>query len=220
MDSSYLTLLARHRMALAVLAIIGAVLAVAFALTRPTEFTASLAIGINRVHKQETQDYQYDGYYAIQASDLVSQTVVSWLQTPSILLEVYRAAGVSAEPSTLTSLRARFRTRKYSPQNIVIEFREHDRATAEKVAVSLTEVLKERLGLLNRNEKGEALFELAGTAPVIIATKPNPVLLGVLGALTGFLVGLVVLAARFAFQVSDKEEKSGEEGNTKIGWRG
>jgi hypothetical protein len=78
----------------------------------------SVSFAVNRINSQSTAEYQYDGYYALQAADLFAQTVVSWFSTPSVLREVYDQASMDPEITTVSSLANRFKVKKYSAQNI------------------------------------------------------------------------------------------------------
>ena len=74
----------KYRWLIVIIAITGLASALVFSILRPAYYDTSLAFSINRINLQTTENYQYDGYYAIQASDLFSQTVMSWMMTPSV----------------------------------------------------------------------------------------------------------------------------------------
>ena len=74
-------------------------------------YDTSISFAVNRTSRQETTDFQFDGYYAIQAADLFSKTIVSWFSTPSILLEMYRNAGIEPTIGSIDSFSNAFKTR-------------------------------------------------------------------------------------------------------------
>ena len=104
-----LSLAWRYRWLILAVILIPTILAVSFAATRPVSYTTSIAFTVNRINKQDVKEYQYDGYYALQASDLLSETVVSWFLTPSVIVEMYDAADVPANVTDFSSLTARFK---------------------------------------------------------------------------------------------------------------
>ena len=63
---------------------------------------------------------------------------MSWLLTPSVLLEIYEFADTDPEISSLEEISSRFKTKKYSPQNIVVRYKERDYDTADKIATAVT----------------------------------------------------------------------------------
>src|SRR3990167_294282 len=119
-----MNIIQKYRWLIVIISLIGLGAGLIFSLIRPISYDTSLAFTINRINKQETAEYQFDGYYAIQASDLFSQTVMSWLMTPSVLLEIYQQAGIDPKISSLEEISSRFKTRQYSPQNIVVRYKE------------------------------------------------------------------------------------------------
>lgn len=174
--------------------------ALAVALSSPEQFDTSLAFAINRINKQETVDYQFDGYYAIQASDLFAQTITSWLTTPSILLEIYQRADVDPDIASLSSFSGRFTTKKYSSQNIGVRFIERDKHTAEKISAAIIAVLQAKTATINQTADAKALFEIVGSSPVIVATKPSPVLSTIIGLLVGAAVAGLLVFLRHYFR--------------------
>lgn len=156
----------------------------------PTTYRTSISFAVNRINKQDTAEYQYDGYYAIQASDLFSQTVVSWFFTPSFILEVYDTAGITPKIESLEKFTAQFKTKKYSAQNIVVTYPERDQATAEKIANGIVVNLDQRTQELNKSSDQKALFEVVGSKPVIVEQSSNTATKTLLGLLVGLVAGL------------------------------
>lgn len=145
------------------------------------KYLTSLSIAVNRVNRQTTVDYQYDGYYALQASDLFSQTLLSWFLTPSVLLDFYQKAGVDPHITTTNELVSRFRARKFAAQNIVIQFTDANRDTAQKLADGISAVVHDRSASLDKTSSGDATFDVVPSQAVIVEAKPN-VLLNTLAA--------------------------------------
>lgn len=178
------------------LVVVGTGLSVAVAASRPVQYAASQSFAISRVNKETTTQYQYDGYYALQAADSFSQTVVSWFRTPSILLEVYGRAGLDPEIDSVSSLPGRFSVKKYSAQNIDVRFNERSEDRAKKLAAALPKVLEEKTTALNQTAEGKSLFAITGSMPVIAQAKPNLWLIGALAAIVSFGLAIFLAAAR------------------------
>lgn len=184
----------RRLIALIVIVVTGVALAVAA--TRPERTGVSLSFSINRTNREATTQYQYDGYYALQASDLFAQTVVSWFSTPSVLLEVYEHANIDPQIQSMNSLPSRFSVRKYSAQNIVVKFTETDTTRAGSIATSVADVLEQKAALLNQTSDNKALFEIIGGSPVVAPSRVNLPLVGVTAAVLSFALALFVVATR------------------------
>ncbi len=142
--------------------------------TRPIRSSVSTSFAVNRVNKEPTPDYQYDGYYALQAADLFAQTVVSWFRTPAILQEMYQQANLDPAIQSIDGLPARFRVKKYSAQNIVVRFSETDDTRATQFAAAMAKVMSERAEQLNQSADHKSLFAISATKPVIAPERSNP----------------------------------------------
>lgn len=182
----------KYRWFIIILTIVGLVTSLTYALLKPAYYDTSLSFAINRINRQETPDYQYDGYYAIQAADLFSQTVMSWLLTPSVLLEMYKKAGIDPKIASLETFTARFKTKQYSPQNIVVRYKERDYQTADKIAGAIVSVVEERAAAANQTVDQKAFFEVVGAKPVIVKRSPVVWLHALLGFIAGFLLSSVL----------------------------
>jgi len=190
----------RHKAPLLATLLLPVALAVGFALLRPVTYTTSIAFTVNRINKQPTPDYQFDGYYALQASDLFSETVVSWFLTPSVIVEIYDAAGVDPHVTSLNALTSRFKIKKYSSQNLVVKFTEASPDTAAKIAKAVIRTVESKAAELNQSADRKALFEVVGAKPVTVQDSNQLVLVGIVGLviglfLTTILVGLFTALA-------------------------
>jgi uncharacterized protein involved in exopolysaccharide biosynthesis len=149
----------------------------ATAAVQPTKYAVTQSFAINRADKQSTPDYQYDGYYALQAADLFAQTVVSWFQTPPILQQIYTSANLDIEAQTANDLPARFKVKKYSAQNIVVRFQESTPERAKTLAAAVKKDLEQRSEGLNQSADGHSVFTIVGQEPTYNDARPPMALL-------------------------------------------
>lgn len=163
---------------------------------QPTSYGSSQSFAINRINREATPDYQFDGYYALQAADLFSQTVVSWFSTPSILRDVYRQAGLDPAMTSLNSLPNRFSVKKYSPQNIVVKVREMSNERVTAVAAAVKTVMEQQASQLNLTPQGKPQFTIAGSDPVFAPVAPPILLATVVALAVSFVLSLFIAAAR------------------------
>lgn len=171
-----------------------------FMYTQPAKYEGSVSFTINRVNTIETLDYQYDGYYGIKAAELFGQTLVSWMETPSILLSMYKEAQVEPHISSLNSFTGRFNAKLYSPQNMVVTFKEGDEENAHALAKAISEVVVQKSEEANQLTTGESLFHVVAEPSVVVEQKINSGLAGLVGGLAGVLIGIVLVALRYYLQ--------------------
>ncbi len=186
-----MNIIVKYRIFIIILTLVAIIAAGGFTYLKPVEHDTSIAFSINRINKQETEDYQYDGYYAIQASDLFSQTVMSWMMTPSVLLEIYERAGIDPQITSTENFISRFKAKKYSPQNVVVRYRERDKQTAQKIADAIIAIVEEKTAAAVQTSDQKAFFEVVGSLPVIVEKKPLLWLNLIIGLVGGLLVSII-----------------------------
>ncbi|MFH0852927.1 MAG: Wzz/FepE/Etk N-terminal domain-containing protein [bacterium] len=191
----YIKSLFRHRWLIIIVVIISVLGAYFYAFSRPITYDASVSITIKRVNNPETSEFQYDEFYAIQASDLVSQTVVSWLATPSVVTEIYQRADLDPAIKSLNDITRRFTTRKLSSQNIVVKVNEESEEVARKLAAAITEDISTRVAQLVTTTDDQASFEAQASKSVVVENRIDSVLYGIIGLIAGFFIGLFLAAA-------------------------
>lgn len=170
----------------------GAILLI-WSLSQPKKFDVSVSFTINLTNKQNTLDYQYDGYYAIRASELLGDTIISWFLTPSEVLAIYQQAEIKPPQENLIKLTRRFKTTKFSGQNIVVRFSETDRDKAEKIAQALSNYLEVKAESLNKDSNGKSLFDIVASKPVTVETDRKILLNGILGLIAGLIISLSLI---------------------------
>jgi capsular polysaccharide biosynthesis protein len=181
---------------------------VAFLVTylRPQSYASSISFAVNRINKQETPYYD-DSYFGIQASDLFSQTVISWFLTPSVLLDIYERGNVDPQIESLETFANRFKTKKYSPQNIVVRFNERDEDTANKISQAVISVVEEKAVSINQTADNKALFEIVGEKPVIVKNDPQILLTTVIGFIVGLGLSIVFVYLLRYFKTPSQSEE-------------
>ncbi|WKZ28871.1 MAG: hypothetical protein QY323_05075 [Patescibacteria group bacterium] len=168
-----------------------ALLFAAVAGTLPPRTNVSFAFTISQQARQETSDYSYDGYYALRASELVADTMISWLSTPSVVKEVFADAGIQRTDSEIRAISGRvFRGKKYSSQNVVVAYAASDAETAAKLYASLSRHVSERARTLVLSPEQETLFIVSASEPVIAETRIPPARAALAGAFVGAFIGL------------------------------
>lgn len=172
------------------------IFAVAFYLwasSRPNSYDVSLSFTINLTNKQQTQDYQYDGYYAIRASELLGETIISWFLTPSEVIAIYKQAGLELPKGSLIEITRRFKTSKFSGQNIVVKFTAPDEAAASKLAQAVADYVEEKAESLNKDSQGQSLFDIVPSEPVIILAQNRVGLITGLAFAAGMIIAFAVM---------------------------
>ncbi|USN53853.1 MAG: hypothetical protein H6760_01640 [Candidatus Nomurabacteria bacterium] len=194
----YLRATLRRRTLVISLTLLGGIIAFVLSYLTPVRYDVAVASTIQRVNGQNTEQFQYDEYYALQSVDLVAQTIVSWFATPSFVVAVYEEAGFDPAVQSVNELSRRFEARKYSGQNVVINFTQESRDSAEKLAQGIIALVGERVPQLVQDANDTGAFAIDFDAPVISERKANQLLDTILGLLVGLFVALFIAAAQEA----------------------
>lgn len=189
--------------------IAGALLGATVGLTVPfflresdTRFETSIAFTIDQVSRQKTADYAYDGYYALKASELFADTLISWFKTPAFAAEAYGyRADTPEEAGWAARAAAGFRAKKLSSQTVVISYRtKTPGAPASADAKRLTDLAIRRAASMHLDAEGKPLFTLTAAAPITVDKNPTQART----ALLGLLIGAFLSAALLFFAAPDR----------------
>lgn len=187
----------RFRRSAPVIGLVGllaGIAAFAWASFSPARYQTSIAFTVSLIQKQQTPDYQYDGYYAIKAAELVSQSLISWFLTPSVIMDIYEDAGLTPNVTNLQRFVARFKARQHSAQNVVVTFKEDRQEDAERLSDSMIKLVEQKGEALNKNQAKETLFTVEGSRPIIVPVSTNPWIAALAGLILGVVVGAFVVA--------------------------
>lgn len=163
--------------------------ALLFRKSQPVSYEASRALTIARGNLQQTDDYKYDNYYAIQASELFGRTVVGWLETPSLVLDIYNASGVATPSSDLNALSNKFKATRLAPQVIQVEFSESNPENARKVSDAVVTIMQREVEKVNAASQEDAYFTLQKTDTVVNEKSKQYPMVGLVSFLVGLFLG-------------------------------
>lgn len=187
---------ARPLRAVIAFAALGAAFGAAFAAVMPERSKVSQSFTVAQQSRQETADYAYDGYYALRAAELVSDTVISWFSTPSVIRDIHAEAGLElSDEEALAAAGRAFRARRYSGQNVVLTFTAADAGTARALAAAASKIASEKADGLARTSKGETLFHVSASAPVVASVSADPRAATAAGLSVGAFLGYALAYA-------------------------
>ncbi|MBU1148830.1 hypothetical protein KKI23_01935 [Patescibacteria group bacterium] len=196
----HLRIIGRGKVFIIIFTLLVVLVSLVWAYYKPPVYQSSISFSVNRINRQSTEYYEYDGYYAISASELFSQTLMSWFMTPSVLLEIYEEAGVDPEIKSLASFTNRFKARQYASQNIVVTFKEKNEDEATKISQSIINTVQTKSAELNQTVDQKSIFEVVGSGPVVVSQKPGYLLTGIISLISGLIVSLILVYLRRYFK--------------------
>jgi len=172
------------------------VISLFWGLFRAPAYKIYLNLEVKRTNQPETDDYQYDQYYALQADNLVTDTVYSWTRSKSFKAAVLAEAGFSeaGQKEGKNFLAGR----KLSSQNLELEITADNRKTVLSLAKILDDTLKDRVENLNQNSAGKPSFTVSIQKSEVQIVLVNLFFLSAAAASSGIILG-VFLALLFFY---------------------
>lgn len=157
----------------------------------PTKYDANFSLTVNHRELQTSEAYSYDGYYALRATEIFTDTVVSWFHTPAILNEI-REDAVKNYGKILPD-ELKFRVKKFSGQNILVTLSDENRERALTLAASAINITTTRAENLNQREDGNSLFTLEASHPLIVENIFSTKRAGLIGLFLGLALGGILI---------------------------
>lgn len=185
----YKKLFRKNYLFLSLLVVIGVSVGLAITKLAPTSYDVSLALNIERKTNDTGQFYTYDGYYAIQATELFGKSVTSWFVTPDFVEDILK----NADKSDIAELSVKDFRRVFTPEQVsanIVELRfgvkesELGNTLTESISTSIDSYMQTR-GIKDYN-----IF--VGT-PVIRQVEYNPILFALGGGFLALALGISIL---------------------------
>ena len=182
----------KYALFLAIIAIIGGSTGIAITKLLPISYDVSLAVDIERKAVPTDKFYTYDGYYAIQATELFAKSVESWFVTPSFVEDVLK----NADKADLDQLSVKDFRRVFTPEQIsanLVEVRFGVKDSA--LGVTLTEAINSSIKSYIESRDIQDYSIRVGD-PVIRQKEYNPIFFSLGGLVLAFALGISIAAIK------------------------
>jgi len=188
----YLKIFKKHLVLILVITFLLTAAAFVFTLNQPIRYQANGSLTIVPKSIAELKNiYQYDGYYALQASNLFGTTISSWLANPDIVTEIYKKAGYSSEGMNPQSLSKLIKTNQTLNSSMVtFQLVDENKEKADKLAKATIEVVREKTNKFNQTAGTRVNFEIVSNPPLINKVEPKKELNTAIGFLAGLILGI------------------------------
>lgn len=169
-----------------------------FIYTQPGSYDASASIDVIKKQDNSVKEYQYDDYYAIQASSLFADTMISWLKDPSNVSQIYTNAQLELPTLKLKNVANLIKPKKIDPAAITITLNDKEEKNVKSLIYSTINFVKNKVQMLS--DSGEIKgFTVSYSEPLIVKyQKPilsNTAIAFMVSLILG--IGLVFLVEYF-----------------------
>jgi capsular polysaccharide biosynthesis protein len=149
---------------------IGTVIAtILYVFLQPVRYTTILSLHIARSGSGiQTNEYQYDDFYRLQADERFADTVVRWLSSPRIVADIYKETGRNIPVPAEHTLGKIFSAKRLSSQYVEIRFTTATQEIAENLTNSLEKTLNQRtIDLNSGTSQNNDWFRIIVEKPII-----------------------------------------------------
>lgn len=97
---------------------------------------------ISLAQRETAPDFRFDGYYALQATDLFAATLAGWMKTPEHVVEAYREAGLPLPSTDARTIVKAVEVTRSGPQLVQVAVKSESKIEAEALASGLRVVIE------------------------------------------------------------------------------
>lgn len=157
----------------------------------PDTYTAHLSIYVQKEREETaTGDYTYDGYYAQQAAEGYTDTVVGLLESPDLMSQALQT--IDIDTSNVRKYVKSLTVEKVAPQIVDLSMRRPIKSEAVLAVSALADATIDHVDGLNTQGRGQYTLSLVEATPLVSQNTLPAVLLLIVGAFFG--MGLSVFA--------------------------
>ncbi len=126
---------------------------------------------ISLSEREAVPEYRFDGYYALQATDLFAATLAQWAKTPEVIVAAFEAARITRATDDPRLLSRAVSTAKTAPQLVEVTVKSKKRQQAEKLAAGLMTVMEHNIERYHDEGIPALRFRVVATEPWIGTRK-------------------------------------------------
>lgn len=145
-------------------------------------------------------EFRFDGYYALQATDLYAATLAAWTRTPEVVVQAYGAAGLALPTDDPRTLVRSIAAQKVSPQLVAVTVSGKRKDTVEKLAAGLQAVMEQNVAAYHDRGIPALEFRIVPTAAWVGTRQVAVVVIVVATYLAALILGVNAVLLRASWQ--------------------
>ena len=196
----YLKIIKKNSKLILIIGIVTAVSAFVFSILQPVKYETSLSLEIVKNKTQTTDDFKYDGYYALQTGEMIADSIEQWLKSPEVVNAIYQKAEISQDFKNIKSYTKKFTAQKMSPQYVEINFKSGTIEEAKKISAATVEIMNAKIEKIEKVSEQEISFSISSGDPIIVENKPDAILNLIVGLISGLVLGIFIVFLRRYFR--------------------
>lgn len=195
----YIKLLNKDKKIIIQVTMITALAAFVFSLAQKPYYETSVSLFISKNSTQNTDEFKYDGYYALESGEIIADNIEKMLQSPQIVNEIYQNANISTNFNKIKHYKKSFTAHKMSNQYVEVSFKAESQSQAKTIAESITQIAQSKTEQINKSSEEEISFLIDDTEPIIVERKADIVLNSIIGLISGMFLGILAILTKKYF---------------------
>ncbi|MBI3261353.1 hypothetical protein HYZ64_03230 [Candidatus Berkelbacteria bacterium] len=190
----FLQLIRRQWLIVAAVPLVALIVSLVFVKRQPITFETAATLTISRgssLDQAQVPFYLYDNFYSIQAAGFVADTATAWLNSPSVVKDIYDRAQI--DPGKLSStkqLQKVFKSRKIVPANVEFSTVQSEASSGEKLVTAATEAVKARVDEVSKGSvKTGGIYQVFAEQPITVQTDKPYLIVALASLILGTIIG-------------------------------
>lgn len=158
----------------------------------PIKYKVNVDLNITRIgYQKNTNGYRYDEFYRLQADERFADTVVRWLESDRVKIDISNDVRVSSFE--------KIKARRLSSQMISVNFLIREKRYSEKIVNSMAKILDKKTMELNKYQQDPNWFKILISQPTVSDHRLSFGKLILILLLSGIFIGTWVVFIKHYF---------------------
>lgn len=158
----------------------------------PIKYKVNVDLNITRIgYQKNTNGYRYDEFYRLQADERFADTVVRWLESDRVKIDISNDVRVSSFE--------KIKARRLSSQMISVNFLIREKRYSEKIVNSMAKILDKKTMELNKYQQDPNWFKILISQPIVSDHRLSFGKLILILLLSGIFIGTWVVFIKHYF---------------------
>lgn len=182
--------IARRIKILLLITICGFVISAVIVYNLPPTYSASMTLYVEKASEvSDSGDYTFDGYYAQQAVEGYTDTIVGLFESPDSMALALSRLEVDVERN-IKNYTHSLKVEKVAPQIVLVTVTRKDRTDAIEVGSELSTVVSDKVALLNREDGPHYTLVRVEEAPLVSVNTLPEIVVVVASGILALMLGL------------------------------
>lgn len=154
--------------------------------------------------REPSEAFRFDGYYALQATDLFAATLASWAKTPEIIVAAHQQAGLALTTLDPRSVGQLVLAQKTAPQLVEIVVKQPTEEQAKQLAQGLQRVMETEVARYHEQGIPALAFQVVPTQPWVGRPRVATNIIAITVFVIVLIIGINVVLFIESFRIDSK----------------